>query len=170
MPPSENDESILRSVLSVLASEETAMAMLQPSSVGRKPETYAKNKVVPSIQVLKHATPAVELHPSIFPTNQDFNQFHRPQLQRYTNGPLSTSVPHAVHPLLRHIQNVTRQRELERNNADEDDVFFMRKPEDLSGKDGGLIMLEYSEEHPSLLSQVGMASRVTNYYNPRYLT
>ena len=34
------------------------------------------------------------------------------------------------------------------------DVFFMRTPEDLTGKDGDIIFLEYNEEHPPLLSQV----------------
>lgn len=36
------------------------------------------------------------------------------------------------------------------------DVFFMRTPEDLTGKDGDIILLEYCEEYPPLLSQVGL--------------
>jgi transcription initiation factor TFIID subunit 1 len=44
------------------------------------------------------------------------------------------------------------------------DIFFMRTPDDLSGKDGDLILLEYCEEHPPLISQVGMSSRLKNYY------
>ena len=43
-------------------------------------------------------------------------------------------------------------------------MFFMRTPEDLTGKDGDLILAEYSEEHPTLMSQVGMASKIKNYY------
>lgn len=35
---------------------------------------------------------------------------------------------------------------------------------DLSGKDGDLLLMEYSEEHPILLSQPGMASRIRNYH------
>ena len=34
------------------------------------------------------------------------------------------------------------------------DVFFMRTPEDLSGKDGDLILVEFMEEHPPLINQV----------------
>lgn len=49
------------------------------------------------------------------------------------------------------------------------DIFFMRTPEDLSGKDGDLILLEYCEEHPPLLSQVGMCSRLKNYYKRKYV-
>ena len=33
-------------------------------------------------------------------------------------------------------------------------MFFMRSPDDLTGKDGELVLVEYSEENPPLLSQV----------------
>jgi transcription initiation factor TFIID subunit 1 len=90
--------------------------------------------------------------------------FHRPPLKRYSHGPLSTPGPHPVHPLLRHIRKMAKQRELERMAAGGGDIFFMRTPDDLSGKDGDLILLEYCEEHPPLISQVGMSSRLKNYY------
>lgn len=34
------------------------------------------------------------------------------------------------------------------------DVFFMRTPEDLTGKDGDLVLVEFGEEHPPLVNQV----------------
>ena len=34
------------------------------------------------------------------------------------------------------------------------DVFFMRTPEDLTGRDGDLILVEFCEEHPPLMNQV----------------
>lgn len=40
----------------------------------------------------------------------------------------------------------------------------MRNLKDLSARDGTLICIEYSEEHPPLLSQPGMASKIRNYY------
>lgn len=43
-------------------------------------------------------------------------------------------------------------------------MFFMRTPEDLSGKDGELVLVEFCEEHPPLISQVGMCSKIKNYY------
>lgn len=43
-------------------------------------------------------------------------------------------------------------------------MFFMRTPEDLSGRDGELILVEFCEEHPPLISQVGMCSKIKNYY------
>lgn len=44
------------------------------------------------------------------------------------------------------------------------DVFSMREIEHLSGCDGILVCFEYSEEHPPLLNQPGMASKIRNYY------
>lgn len=43
-------------------------------------------------------------------------------------------------------------------------MFFMRTPQDLTGKDGDLILAEYSEEYAPLIMQVGMASKIKNYY------
>lgn len=40
----------------------------------------------------------------------------------------------------------------------------MRTPDDVSGKDGELVLFEYSEEHPPLLSLIGMASKIKNYF------
>lgn len=40
----------------------------------------------------------------------------------------------------------------------------MRTPEDLTGKDGEMVFVEFSEEHPPLISQVGMCSKMKNYY------
>ena len=49
---------------------------------------------------------------------------------------------------------ILQQREHERLASGGGDVFFMRTPEDLTGRDGDLIMVEYIEENPPLLSQV----------------
>lgn len=57
-----------------------------------------------------------------------------------------------------------KQREQERAASGGGEVFFMRKPEDLSALDGHLILAEYSEEFPPLMSQVGMALKVKNYH------
>lgn len=40
----------------------------------------------------------------------------------------------------------------------------MRNPEDLSGKDGEIVLVEFCEEHPPLMNQVGMCSKIKNYY------
>lgn len=43
-------------------------------------------------------------------------------------------------------------------------MFFMRTPQDLTGKDGDVILAEYSEEYAPLIMQVGMATKIKNYY------
>ncbi|KAK1787981.1 hypothetical protein P4O66_015952 [Electrophorus voltai] len=55
-------------------------------------------------------------------------------------------------------------REQERQASGGGDMFFMRTAQDLTGKDGDLILAEYSEEYPPLILQVGMATKVKNYY------
>ena len=40
----------------------------------------------------------------------------------------------------------------------------MRTSEDTSGKDGEIALFEYIEEHPPLVSLVGMCSKVKNYH------
>ena len=55
-------------------------------------------------------------------------------------------------------------RTAEREEAGGGDIFLMREAKDLSGKDGDLILLEYIEEYPPLISFVGMCSKIKNYY------
>ena len=55
-------------------------------------------------------------------------------------------------------------REQERQASGGGDMFFMRTPQDLTGKDGDLILAEYSEEYAPLIMQVGMATKIKNYY------
>ena len=57
-----------------------------------------------------------------------------------------------------------KMRESERLASGGGDMFFMRTPEDLTGKDGELILAEFSEEFPPLMNQVGMANKIKNYY------
>ena len=109
----------------------------------------------------------MELQSPFIPTHlseQKLRSFHRPALKPYSHGALATVGPHPVNPLLRYIRTMAKQRELERMAAGGGDIFFMRTPEDLSGRDGDLILLEYCEEHPPLVSQVGMCSLMKNYY------
>lgn len=45
------------------------------------------------------------------------------------------------------------------------DVFFMRTAEDLTGRDGDLILVEFCEEHPPLMNQVLLFSLILDKFN-----
>ncbi|XP_014849864.1 PREDICTED: transcription initiation factor TFIID subunit 1-like isoform X4 [Poecilia mexicana] len=117
--------------------------------------------------IIQHSIPALELRQPFFPTHMGpmkLRQFHRPALKKYSFGALAQPGPHAVQPLLKHIKKKAKMREQERQASGGGDMFFMRTPQDLTGKDGDLILAEYSEEYPPLIMQVGMASKIKNYY------
>lgn len=120
--------------------------------------------------LIQHSLPALELRPIFFPTfmtPMKLRLFHRPALKRYSHGTIADCLPHGVIPLVKHMKKKAKQREQERLAAGGGDMFFMRTPEDLSGKDGELILAEYSEEHPPLMMQVGMATKIKNYFKRR---
>lgn len=107
--------------------------------------------------LIQHSTPVVELRVPFVQTHMGqirLRNFHRPPMKRYSHGSLSHPGPHAVQPLLKHIKKKSKQREAERMASGGGDVFFMRTPEDLTGKDGDLILIEFCEEHPPLMNQV----------------
>ncbi|KAM4726972.1 transcription initiation factor TFIID subunit 1 isoform 2-T2 [Anableps anableps] len=117
--------------------------------------------------IIQHSIPALELRQPFFPTHMGpmkLRQFHRPALKKYSFGALAQPGPHAVQPLLKHIKKKAKMREQERQASGGGDMFFMRTPQDLTGRDGDLILAEYSEEYPPLIMQVGMASKIKNYY------
>ncbi|KAM8899788.1 transcription initiation factor TFIID subunit 1 isoform 4-T4 [Spinachia spinachia] len=117
--------------------------------------------------IIQHSIPALELRQPFFPTHMGpmkLRQFHRPTLKKYSFGALAQPGPHAVQPLLKHIKKKAKMREQERQAAGGGDMFFMRTPQDLTGKDGDLILAEYSEEYAPLIMQVGLATKIKNYY------
>ncbi|XP_072748281.1 transcription initiation factor TFIID subunit 1 isoform X2 [Anoplolepis gracilipes] len=120
--------------------------------------------------LIQHSTPVVELRVPFVQTHMGpmrLRNFHRPPLRRFSHGPLAHPGPHSVLPLLKHIKKKAKQREQERIASGGGDVFFMRTPEDLTGRDGELVLIEFSEEHPPLMNQVGMCSKMKNYYKRR---
>uniref|UniRef100_A0A8B9L6J2 Transcription initiation factor TFIID subunit n=1 Tax=Astyanax mexicanus TaxID=7994 RepID=A0A8B9L6J2_ASTMX len=117
--------------------------------------------------IIQHSIPSVELRQPFFPTHMGpmkLRQFHRAPLKKYSFGALSQPGPHPVQPLLKHIKKKAKMREQERQASGGGDMFFMRTAQDLTGKDGDLILAEYSEEYPPLMLNVGMATKVKNYY------
>ncbi|KAL1456949.1 hypothetical protein WDU94_001632 [Cyamophila willieti] len=117
--------------------------------------------------LIQHSIPVVELRPPFVQTHMGpirLRNFHRPPMKRYSHGALANPIHHPVNGLLKHIRKKAKQREAERIASGGGDVFFMRTPEDLTGKDGEIVFLEFSEENPALINQVGMCSKVKNYY------
>uniref|UniRef100_A0A673WMG5 Transcription initiation factor TFIID subunit 1 n=1 Tax=Salmo trutta TaxID=8032 RepID=A0A673WMG5_SALTR len=117
--------------------------------------------------IIQHSISAVELRQPFFPTHMGpmkLRGFHRPSLKKYSFGTLSQPGPHAAQPLLKQIKKKAKMREQERQASGGGDMFFMRTAQDLTGKDGDLILAEYSEEYPPLIMQVGMATKIKNYY------
>ncbi|CAG2104510.1 unnamed protein product [Medioppia subpectinata] len=120
--------------------------------------------------LIQHSIPALELRQPFFPTFLNYQRlraFHRPSLKRYSHGAVADSLPHGVGPLLKHIKRKAKMREQERIDSGGGEMFFMRRPDDLTGKDGDIILCEFSEEHPPLVMQVGMATKIKNYYKRR---
>ncbi|XP_055848385.1 transcription initiation factor TFIID subunit 1 isoform X1 [Episyrphus balteatus] len=150
-----------------------------PKSPDRDPfnisnDSYYMPKTEPTLRLkvgggnlIQHSTPVVELRAPFVPTHMGpmkLRAFHRLPLKKFSHGSLASSAMHSVAPLLKHIAKKAKQRELERIASGGGDVFFMRNPEDLSGKDGDIILAEFCEEHPPLMNQVGMCSKIKNYY------
>ncbi|XP_041357029.1 transcription initiation factor TFIID subunit 1-like isoform X3 [Gigantopelta aegis] len=117
--------------------------------------------------LIQHSTPAVELRQPFFPTYMGPNKlrcFHRASLKRYSHGAMASPSFYPVLPLLKTIKRKAKMREQERQAFGGGEMFFMRMNQDLSGMDGDLILAEYSEEFPPLIMQVGMATKIKNYY------
>jgi len=120
--------------------------------------------------IIQHSTPAVELRQPFFPTHVGpikLRNFHRPPLKRYSHGAMTGPGPHPVLPLLKQIRRKERLREQERLASGGGEMFFMRTCDDLTGRDGELILAEYSEQYPPLMNQIGMALKIRNYYKRR---
>ncbi|XP_014237505.1 transcription initiation factor TFIID subunit 1 [Trichogramma pretiosum] len=129
-------------------------------------ETTLKFKVGGG-NLIQHSTPVVELaHPFVrtFVGPVRLRSLHRPPMRRYNTGKLSRNEMHGVLPLIKYIKKKAKQREAERIASGGGDVFFMRTADDLSGRDGEIVLVEFSEEYPPLMNLVGMCSKMKNYY------
>ncbi|KJE96795.1 hypothetical protein CAOG_007064 [Capsaspora owczarzaki ATCC 30864] len=116
---------------------------------------------------LRHSLPALKLLEIFFHTS--FTQAslrcaHRPVLKTLppvdgNEGGRSCTLA----SLGRFIKKKEHERLQERQKSG-GDVFFMKTQRDLSGRDGDIVLLEYCEEFPPLVSNVGMVSRLYNLY------
>ncbi|GMR42308.1 hypothetical protein PMAYCL1PPCAC_12503, partial [Pristionchus mayeri] len=116
--------------------------------------------------LIQHSIPAQNIHRTFFPTHltpYKLRHWHRMQLSKRILKQVGGKYVQ-IQTLARYIRKMSEQREKAKAAEGGGDIFFMREVGDLSGKDGDLLLMEYSEEHPILLSQPGMASRIRNYH------
>jgi hypothetical protein len=104
-----------------------------------------------------HSTPACKL--SLVPTHltrEDLQHFHHPR----------TSIPHGV-PF--RVTPVTKERHANGKSSKKtlNRVEMMKHKSDLSAREGRVIFTEYMEERPPLVENVGMATRISNFYRKK---
>lgn len=135
---------------------------------------------------MPHSIPVLQLHTQLIPTYMGptrLRNFHRTPLKRYKRGRLSRPGPHPVLSLTKYISKKEKVKtlkkalyislslltdlctlQLRQETLEAGELFFTRSFEDLSGRDGALVLVEFSEEHPPLMNFVGMCSKIKNYY------
>lgn len=126
---------------------------------------------------IKHALPAYDLWRPFFPTylsQEKFRNFHRPKLRHFNTGPRARTKyrkikPQPVKSLSRSIyvfQKKLRNRVIDAINrgSTKEEItnkfLLIKRARDLTAKEGELVLFEYVEEQPPILSQTGMASNV----------
>ncbi|KAK0416026.1 hypothetical protein QR680_012256 [Steinernema hermaphroditum] len=117
--------------------------------------------------LIQHSIPAQNLHRAFFPTHlgtYKLRHYHRMPLMKKHVRWIGIGKYITVQPLEKYVKQMEELREKQKADEGGGEIFFMREVQDLSGKDGTLLLLEYSEEHPPLISQSGMASRIRNYH------
>eukprot|EP01080_Neovahlkampfia_damariscottae_P007180 gene7180-11492_t len=105
--------------------------------------------------IVKHSLPALELDPTYFRTYipiDELKLLHRPKYD--------------IFPLINKIIPIEyKQPKKEKPNKRK--LKGIQKSSDLSAHDHRLVLFEYIEEQPPLLNNVGMATKICNYYkNP----
>ncbi|RUP38158.1 hypothetical protein BC936DRAFT_138420 [Jimgerdemannia flammicorona] len=104
--------------------------------------------------IVQHALPALKLQTPFFKTRlskQELRSFHRPQLSFPPNIEL-------------HFSRVKAGKKKKKDKK-KDPSEIMRSSKDLTLKDNSyFVLLEYSEEYPPIISNIGMGSLLINYY------
>ncbi|CAF4953627.1 unnamed protein product, partial [Rotaria sp. Silwood1] len=119
---------------------------------------------------LQHATPAVELCTQLFPTHLNatkLRHFHRPTIKKVLHGKLKPGEYHPVQSVQKISETRAAEREKERQAYGGGEMFYMRRLQDLSALDSDIVLAEYCEQYPPLLNQIGMATRIKNYFKKK---
>lgn len=151
------------------------------------PTTRAKNTIhedflqvpVYGSPTIKHSLSAYDLWIRHFPTHlssDKFRNFHRPVLRHYRRGRQANikkafpikSLSRQIYRAQKHLHNRIVRAINTGMSRDEivSKFLFIRKAKDLTAKLGELILFEYCEEYPPVLSRIGMASNLKIYVYP----
>jgi hypothetical protein len=107
---------------------------------------------------ITHSMPAVRLQYPYYKTKLgrgEARSFHRPTAGFKKGEPITFQKP--FHVKKKHMKDKTVKQ-------------IFNKTEDLSLRDNShVLLLEYSEEHPNIMTNFGMGSRVINYYRKKAL-
>ncbi|EEP76176.1 conserved hypothetical protein [Uncinocarpus reesii 1704] len=117
-----------------------------------------KNKVRSTLGniVLEHSMPAVRLQWPYYKTRlarQEARSFHRPALTFFPNLPITFKKPAVI-------------KRKHQKGKDAKSLYDSTKSLSLADN-SHVLLLEYSEEHPMMMSNFGMGSRVINYYRKK---
>ncbi|KAL0591983.1 hypothetical protein ABG067_000636 [Albugo candida] len=132
--------------------EETAEGRLGTDGTGKKSK---ETRIIKNIGHVHHSLPAIKLtmtKPEL--PKSKLREFHRPRGKFKINERL----------LFARAPKVAIPQKIEKNVMV---VTQIKKSSDLNPTAGGkLIMVEYTEQNPPILSNLGMASRVLHYWRP----
>lgn len=104
---------------------------------------------------IQHSEPALKLSlVKTHLTKDDLINFHRPILKLKEKEKIKVFV------------NLGKKN-FETPNQTQKDVSVMRHKADLSGKDKRVVLVEYVEQHPPIIMNVGMGTKVRNYYRKK---
>lgn len=133
-------------------------------------------------KTIQHSLPAYDLWRPFYPTHlsdEKLQNFHRPKLRHFNLGPQSLTKRRSARPWYP-VKNLSRnifkcQKKLRTRVIDAINRGFTREEiiktilslhqaRDLTAKNGDLVLFEYSEEFPPVLSERGMSTNVKTYH------
>lgn len=130
-------------------------------------EFYEMKESKVEVYHCRHSKVVKELTPPFITTHlseEELRNFHRPKLTVVgltAPGEKLGRNGHCFKQLAKRIYLKAKARiEMMEKGLE----LVLDSPIDLSARDGAIILVEYSEEHPPLLSQVGMCSQIVNFY------
>ncbi|KAI7866594.1 hypothetical protein BDF14DRAFT_1810449 [Spinellus fusiger] len=104
--------------------------------------------------IVQHALPASKLHPALYKTRlskAELRSFHRPMMQLPINADVIFSRV-----------RVSKKKKKDKKKGPPE---VLRTTKELTLKDNSyFVLMEYSEEHPPIISNVGMGTLIINYY------